>query len=356
MPEQDFELYLSLLSRFLRLNPAQRDDIADELRDHLEQRLEELAARGLSREEAIRQALDEFGNAAELASHFTKAAHIRRRRLIMRCTFGTVAALAASLLVATAFWPATPHNPIAGTAVAESEKPAVDVPVAAVGAAARRETAHFLNFNPTEDRIRRALDQPTEVAFNEQPLEEAIRYLSAYHGINIWINRQALLDSGVAADTPVTLQLSEVTFRSTLKLLLEPLDLTYVIEDEVMKITTFVAAGNVIGVYNVRDLIGRADAKRTRSDGDDKSPVDPQITRAAASGKARGVIHESSSLAELVATTIEPKSWTDAGGEGTVVQYNDILVVRNRQLVHDRVNDFLKSLRLALEDSRAGEK
>jgi hypothetical protein len=39
MPEQDFELYLSLLSRFLRLKPAQRDEIADELRDHLEERL-----------------------------------------------------------------------------------------------------------------------------------------------------------------------------------------------------------------------------------------------------------------------------------------------------------------------------
>src|SRR5262249_9132884 len=78
---------------------------ADELRDHLEARLEELAARGLSREEAIRAALDEFGDAAELANHFTQAAHIRKRRLIMRLTFSSVAALAASLLVATAFWP-----------------------------------------------------------------------------------------------------------------------------------------------------------------------------------------------------------------------------------------------------------
>src|SRR5438874_1983169 len=109
MPEQDFELYLSLLSRFLRLKPAQRGEIADELRDHLEERLEELAARGLSRGEAIKAALDEFGDAAELAQHFTQAAHIRRRRLIMRYTFGTIAALAASLLVAAAFWPESPQ-------------------------------------------------------------------------------------------------------------------------------------------------------------------------------------------------------------------------------------------------------
>src|SRR6266446_7021158 len=119
MPEQDFELYLSLLSRFLRLRPAQRDEIADELRDHLEARLDELAARGLSRAEAIRAALDEFGDAAELANHFTRAARTRKRRLIMRLTFGSVAALAALLLVATAFWPDSRQPPALQNAVAQ---------------------------------------------------------------------------------------------------------------------------------------------------------------------------------------------------------------------------------------------
>src|SRR5579864_4426774 len=123
MPEQDFELYLSLLSRFLRLKSAQRGEIADELRDHLEERLEELAARGLSRGEAIRAALDEFGDAAELANHFTQVAHIRKRRLIMRVTFGTVAALAASLLIATAFWPESRQAPVQSIVVAQ-ESPA----------------------------------------------------------------------------------------------------------------------------------------------------------------------------------------------------------------------------------------
>ena len=32
MPEREFELYLSALSRLLRLNPQQKDAIADELR------------------------------------------------------------------------------------------------------------------------------------------------------------------------------------------------------------------------------------------------------------------------------------------------------------------------------------
>lgn len=121
MPDPEFDLYLSLLSRFLRLKPAQRDEIADELRDDLEQRLEEFAAAGLSREAAIRAALDELGDAAELAKHFTHLAQVRRRRLIMRLTFGTVAALCAVALLATAFWPAHPQAPMPN--VADAGKP-----------------------------------------------------------------------------------------------------------------------------------------------------------------------------------------------------------------------------------------
>ena len=63
MSEPEFEIYLSLLSKFLRLDAAQKADIAEELRIHLEERLAELTAEGQSREDAIRLALEEFGDA-----------------------------------------------------------------------------------------------------------------------------------------------------------------------------------------------------------------------------------------------------------------------------------------------------
>ena len=46
MSEHEFELYLRLLGKFLRLTPGQEADVADELRDHLEARLEELSRGG----------------------------------------------------------------------------------------------------------------------------------------------------------------------------------------------------------------------------------------------------------------------------------------------------------------------
>jgi hypothetical protein len=115
----------------------------------------------------------------------------------------------------------------------------------------------LMQYNKAETKIREMLDKPTEVNFNEQPLEEAIRYLAEYHGIDIVTDKQALLDTGVALDQPVSLQLSGATFRSTLKLLLEPLQLTWLIEDEVMKITTAEKASEKLSVrvYPVADLV-----------------------------------------------------------------------------------------------------
>jgi len=105
MSEQEFELYLKLLSRCLNLTPAQREQIADELRDHLAERLEELAQAGVPREKAVVQALDEFGDAAVLAGNFATVARLKRRRFLMRLSLGSVGVLTAGLLIAFAFWP-----------------------------------------------------------------------------------------------------------------------------------------------------------------------------------------------------------------------------------------------------------
>ena len=111
--------------------------------------------------------------------------------------------------------------------------------------------------SPNEQRIQRALLEPTEVAFNDNPLEEALNYLKDLHGIEIWIDKEALSADGIATDTQVNLNLSGISLRSALRLLLEPLLLTYVIEDEVMKITTKVKADEKMStrVYPVADLV-----------------------------------------------------------------------------------------------------
>ena len=111
--------------------------------------------------------------------------------------------------------------------------------------------------SPAEERIRTALDAPTEFEFIDQPLKEAINFFAEQHNINIIFEDKILEDEGISPDDPVNLALANISLRSALRIILGPLGLTYVIEDEVMKITTATAAEEKFStrVYPVGDLV-----------------------------------------------------------------------------------------------------
>jgi len=108
-----------------------------------------------------------------------------------------------------------------------------------------------------EQKIFKELNNLTEVSFVEQPLKEAIDYLKDKHGIPIVLNSKALQDAGVNPDTPLTKDLKNITLRSALRLILNDFDLTYVVRDEVLLITSHDdAEGKLITkVYPVGDLV-----------------------------------------------------------------------------------------------------
>jgi hypothetical protein len=115
----------------------------------------------------------------------------------------------------------------------------------------------LMKWNPAEEKIRRAYDRPTNVEWQELALEDCITFLAEFHGINIILDKAKLTEEGVALDQPITLKLQGVTLRSVLKLLLEPVQLTYMVENEVMKITTSASAADKLStrVYPVGDLV-----------------------------------------------------------------------------------------------------
>ena len=71
MPEHEFEIYLSVLSRLMKLDKQQKSAIADELSDHLEERFE-----GLVRSPSLRQRLIK----TKLRSHLMQIYQISRPR------------------------------------------------------------------------------------------------------------------------------------------------------------------------------------------------------------------------------------------------------------------------------------
>lgn len=113
--------------------------------------------------------------------------------------------------------------------------------------------------SPNEIRIQEELRNTTSLEFSEFPLQQAIEFIADYHGITIIIDEPALEEDGIDTAELITLVIDGITLRSALKIMLEPHGLTYIIKDEVMKITTEIAAGDPrnmqVRVYPVGDLV-----------------------------------------------------------------------------------------------------
>ena len=108
-----------------------------------------------------------------------------------------------------------------------------------------------------ERRITAALDDQTTINFADTPLTDVVEYLQRQHDIPIILDVIAIEEAGLLVDEPVNLVLSGVTLQSALKIMLSEFELTYVIEDEVMKITTVEVANEKLStrVYPVGDLV-----------------------------------------------------------------------------------------------------
>ena len=113
-----------------------------------------------------------------------------------------------------------------------------------------------------EKKISSALDDQTTFNFIDTPLVDAIQFIAQQHELPIIMEQLALDDAGIPSDEPMNLVLSGITLRSGLKILLKDLNLTYVIEDEVMKITTVDLANERLStrVYPVGDLVVQLNA------------------------------------------------------------------------------------------------
>jgi len=187
---------------------------------------------------------------------------------------------------------------------------------------------------PAEEKIEKALDSPTAMEFVETPMLEIIEFLKKLHAIEIQIDRRALDDVGVGVDTPITRNLKGISLRSALQLILRDMELTYLVKDEVLLITTREMVENsslmMTKVYPVGDLLGLYDG-------------------------GSGVAGDFGLLIKTITTSICPDSWEDMGGPGSVsvapFEGVDALVVMQTYEIHRQVTALLMNLRKAASDN-----
>lgn len=260
--------------------------------------------------------------------------------------------------------------------------------------------------SPKELEIHQKLKTEVQINFQDAPLSQVLDQLAQLADINLVVDWLVLAEEGVMSDTPVRIPLSQpITLKSALNLILEPLRLSYVIKDEVLKVTSErIREGSIVTVtYNVADLVtpiphfvpdgemglaglinnayrglgyghigggmgagfGPGAVLANVDSGSGRRPLNPAVMAQMGSGPAPGMggggtpvgfgpgglgggaAADFDSLIDLIKTTISPQSWDDVGGAGAIEPFptNLSLVISNTEEVHDRIVDLLAQLR-----------
>jgi general secretion pathway protein D len=269
-----------------------------------------------------------------------------------------------------------------------------------------QERSHL---SPVEIEIQKSLTKPVEVKFTNRPLSEVMDTLARMAGINVHLDPQGLSAEGVTGDTPVTLNLTQpISLKSALNLLLSPLQLSYVIQHEVLQITSEQTRDSKVftKVYYAADLVmpipnfmpsynmGIPGALReslnalgygmfprggmsgpltiAKNEGQPTGPTTaPEVLAQfnqfgaggpmSAPGMGRmpgqpgpgpgglggGAQADFAPIIDLITTTIAPQSWDEVGGPGSISGFdtNLSLVVSQTQEIHEQIADLLEQLR-----------
>jgi hypothetical protein len=196
-----------------------------------------------------------------------------------------------------------------------------------------------------EQEIERRLRRVVSLNFMNVPLGQIVDDLRALGNINVALDRDALQTAGIDFNLPLSLKVEDISLRSALHILLHPAQLTFVIKDEVLQITTREAARGKLKTvtYPVADLVVPIPGAD-----DELAPFVCRLCPKLVGKRAPGMTAEDV-LIRLITQTIDSKSWIDAGGKG-IIQYFPLglaLVVNQTADVQEQIADLLAALRRA---------
>ncbi|QDT40570.1 hypothetical protein Pan241w_06270 [Gimesia alba] len=114
----------------------------------------------------------------------------------------------------------------------------------------------FPELTKFEKQFQEQLKENVEAEFVDAPLSDVMKFYEDSTGANIVIFANDLGEEGLTVDEPVAISLEKVSLKTALELILEPIGLTYVVDRDVVKITTKYKAAEMLKtrVYPVGDF------------------------------------------------------------------------------------------------------
>jgi general secretion pathway protein D len=242
-----------------------------------------------------------------------------------------------------------------------------------------------------EKKIEQSLSRQISLHFDNAPLTEVMKHIANLMGITVYVDGPALSEVGIEASTPVSIDVDGIMLKSALNLILKPIELGYNIEDEVLKITnqlrqqgklltrSYPVADLVVPLSNFQPNMGMMGPyiPDLTGGGPSGSVIDPGATNGFNMGMVPGMMQvpdngtfgqgaspfggtpttggtpqrtttvNFNELSDLITTTVEPDTWAELNGIGSLMSNESTLslVIRQTQQVHDEVADLLGQLR-----------
>jgi hypothetical protein len=188
----------------------------------------------------------------------------------------------------------------------------------------------------SEAVIEATLIQPTRFDFTDMPLSDVVGFIQETHQLPIQLDNKALADAGIGSDTVITRRVHGLKLCSALDLLLGELDMTYVVRDEVLLLTTKTEAENLLftRVYPAADLV---------------LPRDDGLVVVVDAGYR--------DLIESIMSSVQQTTWDEVGGPGTIKAHrqSQSLVISQTYHAHREIARLFESLRAIARRQAVGQ-
>ena len=190
--------------------------------------------------------------------------------------------------------------------------------------AGKRKPLHEVELTAKEKKLIEALDKPITMSFN-RPLDECLQELSNEMNQSLFIDAKSLADLGIDLKKPVQLDAKGISARTVLRQLLGAQGLTFVVKGEAIQ---------VVDVVRARDML----VTRVYYLGDVVQGVGPfgGALRWGTFLDYQQTMANVQVVMDAIQSGIDPLSWKDKGGPGTVTFHfpSMSLIVRASSEVH----------------------
>ncbi|MBK9118082.1 MAG: hypothetical protein IPM18_00520 [Phycisphaerales bacterium] len=211
-----------------------------------------------------------------------------------------------------------------------------------------------------------------EVSMTETPLEQVMDWLTDFTQLNIIVRWQNLTDAGIERDAPISMQARNLRLSQVLWLIMNEaggseVKLAYRASGRLLIFSTEEDLNRemVTKIYDVSDLL----LVLPRARQDQGFDVTQGLGQGGGGGGGGGMFGQGNQqqdqgqdqdydadgmggpmmrqLVDLIQQTVEPYSWVENGGLGTIHAFQRQLIVRNTLLVHQRLGGYVREEEVA---------